>query len=127
MQALAQKAYGNVQKRTAGDEQIEISIIRQITAELENVDATGRSDVPLVADAVSRNLKMWTIFATDLAGDGNGLPTEARASLISIAGYVHRESMQIFAGKGRIDDLIEVNRNLLVSLGAFNSQSGVAA
>jgi len=123
LQALAQKAYGNVQQRTAGEEEIEIVIIKQITAELESVDAADDPSLALIADAVSRNLRMWTIFATDLASDLNGLPAEARATLISIAGFVHRESMKIFAGAGSIPDLIEVNRNLLVSLGGSSTIS----
>jgi len=126
LQALAQKAYGNVQQRTAGEEEIEIVIINQITSQLEQVDASEETDVALVADAVSRNLKMWTIFATDLASSGNALPDEARASLISIAGFVHRESMKIFSGSGSVSDLIEVNRNLLVSLGGSPNSKEVS-
>jgi len=127
LQALAQKAYGNVQQRTAGEEEIEIVIIKQITAELENADSGDEPDLALIADAVSRNLKMWTIFATDLADAGNGLPGAAKASLISIAGFVHRESMKILSGSGSITDLIDVNRNLVLSLSGSGTNNEVAA
>ena len=127
MQALAHRAYGNVQQRTAGDDQIEIAIIKQITAELENVDGNKETGPADLADAVSRNLQMWTIFATDLADPGNSAPDQAKASLISIAGYVHRESRKILAGDGSITDLIDVNRNLLTSLTASTPSNEVAA
>ena len=116
MQALAQQAYGNVQQRTAGDKEIEVALIKQITSALENALESDEFTSASAVDAVSRNLQMWTIFATDLAGADNPLPEEAKASLISIAGYVRRETMKILSGEGDISDLIEVNRNLLTSL-----------
>lgn len=127
MQTLAQKAYGNVQQRTAGDEELEVTLIRQITSELENVDGKDGVTPALVADAVSRNLQLWTIFATDLADARNGMPDTVKASLISIAGFVHRESMKILAGSGSISDLIDINRNLLISLSGTAVNNEVAA
>lgn len=117
MQSLAHKAYGQVQQRTAGDKDIEIAIIQQITRELENAADAVDPPVTQMVDAVSRNLQMWTIFATDLANPNNTVADEAKAGLIGISGFVHRETMKILSGKGEIEDLIEVNRNLLKSMG----------
>ena len=117
MQSLAHQAYGQVQKRTSSDKDIEVAIIQQITRELENAaDATDPPITQLV-DAVSRNMQLWTIFATDLANPNNTVADEGKAGLIRISGFVYRESMKLLAGKGEIEDLIDVNRNLLASMG----------
>ena len=116
--ALAHQAYGSVQKRTASAKELEITIIKQITRELELV---FEADVPSPTDrinAISRNLRMWTIFTADLANKNNPLPDEAKANLISIGEFVRRESMKLLSNNDAVTDLIEINRNLLTSLGA---------
>lgn len=118
MHALAQQAYGTVQKRTASSEELEITIIKQITRELELV---VKAEAPQPIDrinAISRNLRMWTIFTADLANKNNQLPDQAKATLISIGEYVRRESMKLLSNDDDVIDLVEVNQNLLISLGA---------
>lgn len=117
MHALAQKAYGQVQQRTASDKDIEITIIQQITRELEAAADAEDPPISQMVDAVSRNLQLWTIFAADLANPNNTVADQGKAGLISISGFVHRESMKLLSGKGEIEDLIDVNRNLLTSMG----------
>lgn len=117
MQSLAHQAYGQVQKRTSSDKDIEVAIIQQITRELENAADAEDPPITQLVDAVSRNMQLWTIFATDLANPNNSVADEGKASLISISGFVHRESMKLLGGTGEIEDLIEVNRNLLASMG----------
>ena len=117
MQSLAHQAYGQVQKRRSSDKDIEVAIIQQITRELENAADAEDPPITQLVDAVSRNLQMWTIFAADLANPKNTVADEGKASLISISGFVHRESMKLMGSTGEIVDLLEVNRNLLASMG----------
>ena len=61
---------------------------------------------------------MWTIFTADLANKNNPLPDEAKATLISIGEFVRRESMKLLSNDDGVKDLIDINRNILTSLGA---------
>ena len=118
MHALAQQAYGTVQKRTASPQELEITIIKQITRELELVAEAETPDKIERINAISRNLRMWTIFTADVANKNNPLPDEAKATLISIGEFVRRESMKLLSNDEGVTDLIEINQNLLTSLGA---------
>jgi flagellar biosynthesis activator protein FlaF len=55
--------------------------------------------------------RLWSIFISDLGSDENGLPTELRASLISIGFWVRREADAIDRGESsNFEGLIDINQ-----------------
>jgi flagellar protein FlaF len=55
--------------------------------------------------------RLWSIFITDLSNDENGLPTELRASLISIGLWIRKETDLIDRGESdNFEGLIDINR-----------------
>ena len=116
MQSLALKAYGDVQQRTASDKEIEYALFLQITQDLESV-ASEDKPVPAVwADAVSRNLQMWTLLAADLMGDNNALHEDIKRGLLVLSEFVRRTSMTILSGGEGIDELIDINKTIMKGL-----------
>lgn len=62
--------------------------------------------------------RLWSLLMEDLAAEGNGLPEELRASLISVGIWVLRRTEDIRSGK--IDDfqaLIDVMQTIGKGLG----------
>lgn len=116
MQQVAYKAYGDVAHRTADDRQIEHALFKQITTALEGVLASENSSASARADAVSRNLQLWTALAADLAHPENKLPQELKANLIYLAEFTRRTSMSILAGEDGVEDLVEVNQSVMAGL-----------
>lgn len=116
MQALAVKAYGEVQQRTVGDREIEYALFRQITEALEAVSASTEFAPAAWADAISRNQQLWTIIAADLLGPANELPDDLKRSLIYLSEFVRRTSLKVLAGEDGLSDLIEVNRTVMAGL-----------
>ena len=117
MQSLALKAYGSVQQRTAGDKEIEYALFAQITQSLEVVSSQEKPSPSIWADAVSRNLQMWTVLAVDLMDDNNKLPDALRGSLLTLAEFVRRTSMEVLAGGEGLTDLIDINSTIMKGLG----------
>lgn len=116
MQSLAYKAYGDIQQRTASDKEIEYALFLQITQDLESV-ASEDKPVPAVwADAVSRNLQMWTLLAADLMGDNNALHEDIKRGLLVLSEFVRRTSMTILSGGEGIDELIDINKTIMKGL-----------
>lgn len=116
MQSLALKAYGNVQQRTAGDKEVEYALFAQITQSLEGVSNQERPSPSVWADAVSRNLQMWTVLAVDLMSQDNKLPDTVKGGLLTLAEYVRRTTMEVLAGGEGLDDLIEINSTIMKGL-----------
>lgn len=113
MQALAFKAYGEVKQRTAGERNIEFELFQQITEALEHVARSEDVAPALWADAIHRNLQLWSALAVDLLHPGNALPDEVKKSLLYLSEFVRQSSMKILSGAGELADLIEINRTIM--------------
>ena len=113
MQALAFKAYGEVKQRTAGERNIEFELFQQITEALEHVARSEDVGPAVWADAIHRNLQLWSTLAVDLLHPGNALPAEVKRSLLYLSEFVRQSSMKILSGEGELSDLIEINRTIM--------------
>ena len=113
MQALAFKAYGEVKQRTAGERNIEFELFQQITEALEHVARSEDVAPALWADAIHRNLQLWSALAVDLLHPGNALPDEVKKSLLYLSEFVRQTSMKILSGAGELADLVEINRTIM--------------
>lgn len=116
MQTLASKAYGQTQHRIAGDRDIEYALFAQITEALENVSTNAVEGAAARVDAISRNLSLWTILATDLLSPGNALPADMKNRLLILAEFVRRESMKRLSDDGELNPLVEINRTVMSGL-----------
>lgn len=126
MHQLAYKAYGEVTNRTASDQQIEYALFREITQALSDI---AQQDEPLPsvwAEAIDRNLQLWTLLSTDLMNPDNQLPADIRKSLLSIAESVRRISYDVLSGSGEMTDLIEINETIMQGLSGAPAQSDSA-
>ena len=77
---------------------------------------------PALVAAVHDNRQFWLLASEDLAGDGNRLPVPLRAQLLSLAGFVEKETSRILAGDATAATLIEINR--AVARGLFEQPAG---
>lgn len=118
MQALAVKAYGEVRNRTADNKSLEHALFRQITDGLMEAETLEKSDAAKWADAVNRNLELWTVLTTDLLHPENHLPEATRKSLLELSVFVRRHSMQVLSGDAQVTDLIEINESIMHGLKA---------
>lgn len=122
MQALAHKAYGEVRNRTADSRSIERALFRQITDAMIEAQDTKQSDPEKWANAISRNLDLWTLLATDLMHPENQLNDGLRKSLLELSIFVRRTSTEILGGADGLADLIDINESIIKGL--ENSGSG---
>ncbi|MEM9841615.1 MAG: flagellar biosynthesis regulator FlaF [Pseudomonadota bacterium] len=116
MQALAEKAYGEVRNRTADNKSLEHALFRQITDSLIGAENLEKTDPAAWADALNRNLELWTLLTTDLLNPDNRLPDALRKSLLELSVFVRRTNMQVLSGDAQITDLIEINESIMQGL-----------
>ncbi|MEM7637643.1 MAG: flagellar biosynthesis regulator FlaF [Pseudomonadota bacterium] len=122
MQALAQKAYGEVRNRTADSRSIERALFRQITDAMIEAQDLKQSDPAKWANAINRNLDLWTLLASDLMNPDNGLDAGLRKSLLELSVFVRRSSTKILAGADELPDLIDINESIIKGLA--NAEQG---
>jgi flagellar protein FlaF len=107
----ARSAYAAAPVRTARD--AEYTIFAAVTRALRAVDA---ADYPKLSHAVTDNQRLWGALADDLMSDGNALPPQLRANLISLAEFVRKHTMAVLGGRGSVEPLIDINTMIMKGL-----------
>jgi flagellar biosynthesis activator protein FlaF len=105
----ARAAYGTSARAIRTPRDTEHEALARVTRNLKQARDTAPQSFPDLVGAVHDNRTLWTIFAADLAGVGNGLPLELRGRLISLAAFVDAHSVKVLNGKERVDVLIDIN------------------
>ena len=90
----------------------EALILSRLAAGMIQASALGKSGFASLVAAVHENRRFWHVVALDLVGDGNGLPGDLRAQLLSLAQFVDRETARVLAGSTDAGALIEINRSV---------------
>jgi flagellar protein FlaF len=108
-------SYQKAQKVAESPRQMEYRLFAQITGELIAARDQGLSGSKL-AEPLHRNREMWTVLANDCGAKGNNLPDALRANIISISLWVNKFTTEVIRGAEKIDELINVNRNVMEGL-----------
>lgn len=118
MNAPLKHAYGSALSPAKDPRAAEAAVLARITARLVAAASQGGAGFAQLATALNDNRRFWTAAAADLAGDGNGLPPDLRARLISLAGFVDSHSSRVLTGDASADPLVAINRAVVEGLGA---------
>ena len=109
------KAYESAQRIAEEPRQTEYRLFGQVTSALINAQKTKATGGPLI-EALDWNRTMWHTLATDCMEDGNKLPDQLRANIISISLWVTRYSKDVARKGASLDPLISVNRSIMEGL-----------
>ena len=110
-------SYQTTQNATEHPRQVEYRLFAQITRGLltaDQLEGPGRPSA--IAEAVFRNRSLWMALEADCIGAQNALPVPLRAAIISLSLWVNRHSSTVLKGKGSLDALIDINRNVMEGL-----------
>ncbi len=121
---MSLKAYQTTQKANESTSQTEYRLFADVTRALMDAKELSNLDVKL-HDALHWNRQLWSTLATDCAVEGNMLPKQLRASIISISIWVGKYSSQVARGDETVQALIDINRNIMEGLSA-QAQNNVA-
>jgi flagellar protein FlaF len=112
---MSLQAYQKAQRFAESPRETEYRLFAQVTGALIRAKESGVKNGAYV-DALDWNRRMWSVFSTDCAVEGNQLPSDLRARIISIALWVSRYTSEVIRGNGDIDALIDVNRAIMEGL-----------
>ena len=112
---MSLKAYQKAQVAVESPRIIEYRLFGQITGALMDAKSSGAKGTPLV-DVIDRNRRLWSMLAGDCMSDGNELPKELRAQIVSLAIWVSKYSTDVMRQGASLDPLIDINRNIMQGL-----------
>jgi flagellar protein FlaF len=112
----AQHAYGANAYPIRTPRGTEYDAFARVTGRLQHAENAAETDFADLADALHENRRLWALLAVDLAGDGNALPDDLRARLLSLARFTEVHSAKVLAGSASASVLIELNTALMQGL-----------
>jgi flagellar biosynthesis activator protein FlaF len=112
---MSLKAYQKAQVAVENPRTTEYRLFGQITGALMDAKTSGAKGPPLV-DVIDRNRRLWSVLAGDCVSEGNQLPKELRAQIVSLAIWVSKYSTDVMHKGASIDPLIDINRNIMQGL-----------
>jgi len=115
---MSLQAYQKTQRQSETPRDAEYRLFGQVTHALIEAEKANRTDFHRIADALDWNRRLWSTLATDCASEGNQLPRNVRAQIISLSIWVSRFSSEVMQSRASLAPLIEVNRAIMQGLAA---------
>lgn len=113
--AAKQGAYQSAQAASEDPRSREYRLFIRVTAQLQR--ALDEEDTgPVLGLALHENRVLWNALMDDLSQDGNMLPKELKAQLISLGIWVNRHSSAVMRRDAAIKPLIDVNKMIITGL-----------
>jgi flagellar protein FlaF len=121
----AQQAYEQGSKATASGRQLEARALFKAARILEDCQRGWESPdhQQRLSEALRLNLKLWTVFQTELARPDHELPLDLRTDLLRLSAFIDRRSFQMMSrpDPGKLQALIDINRNIAMGLASAPS------
>ncbi|MBW8270437.1 flagellar biosynthesis regulator FlaF [Caldovatus aquaticus] len=112
--------YAAVQDSAASAQDIEIRAFTYVNGLLA---AAGQGRAARI-QALYKTHRLWSLLLDDLLSDGNRLPPELRARLVSLGLWAQRESLARMSDEGSVEPLIALHRDLAEGLAAQRRGAG---
>ncbi len=112
----------DVEKNGSTDEARELEAALLIRAAIllkECQDEWGRDGQEVRLDeALKFNQRLWTVFQSELANEGNPLPDEVRRNLLNLSWFVDKRTFETLANPdvSNLNVLIDINRHIAEGL-----------
>lgn len=108
-------AYKKTQTSVEDPRQSEYRLFTEVTRALMDARDNGDKGQGFFS-ALDWNRRMWSTLSTDCGIEGNGLPDQLRAGIISLSIWVSKHSSAVAKGEESIEDLIKINRTVMEGL-----------
>lgn len=112
----ALQGYGRPEGPVRSPRRIEYDLLARATQRLGGAWARRAQDFPALAAALAENQRLWSAFAADVAGPGNGLPAALRARLFYLHEFTAQHSRKVLDGQGSVAVLVDINTAVMRGL-----------
>jgi flagellar protein FlaF len=112
---MSYQAYQKTQQAAETPSQVEYRLLAQVTTALIKAEQLNPTDKEAVK-TLDWNRRIWSTLATDCGIEGNQLPKDIRAGIISLSIWVSKHTSGVIRGNQKIAPLINVNRSIMAGL-----------
>ena len=119
---MSLKAYQTAAARAENPRETEYRLFGQVTRALMEAEKMDKSMIRERMDALDWNRRMWSVLGADCSVEGNGLPSQVRANIVSLSIWVSKHTTLVMRNQEEIGPLIEINRIIMQGLAPQQEQ-----
>ena len=112
---MSLQAYQRVQANAENPRDTEYRLFGQVVGALMDARGVHKTD-PKLIKAIDWNRRLWNMLSADCSSEGNQLPKEVRAQIISIGIWVQKYSRDVMRIGADVEPLIDVNKSIMQGL-----------
>ena len=131
MPASALDAYVTAQRATDDGRQLEAALLFKAARQLEAVAATWEAPerTARLRTALDYNTALWSVFQASMEEPESPLPRAVRVNVLQLVRFIDRRTLEILASPapGKLDALINIDRQIAMGLSTQEAPSGTAA
>lgn len=112
-------AYQTTAKTVESPRDREAALLMRSASTLQGLREGWPNDFEELKAGLTFNRKLWTIFMSSVTRDDNPLPAAVRQNIANLGMYILNETREILlepSAPGRLDPLININRQLAAGL-----------
>ena len=113
---MSLQAYQKAAEQAEQPKQTEYRLFGLVTRALMEAAGTDETEFSVRMKALHWNRRLWTTLAGDCASEGNALPMQVRANIISLGLWVDKHTSAVMRREEQIQPLIDVNRIIMQGL-----------
>lgn len=113
---LAEKAYARPSSPSRTTRGVEYDLLARVTRELGSAWETRDGNFPKLAQALHDNLRLWSVFASDVSDEDNGLPQKLRGQIYYLYRFTEQHSRKVLKGNATVEVLIDINTAVMRGL-----------
>jgi flagellar protein FlaF len=110
------QVYQQAARQADNPRETEYRLFGEVTRALIAASQVPPEDIATRIDALDWNRRLWSVLASDCSSDGNPLPPQLRAQIISLSLWVSRHTSAVMRREEQFEPLIEVNRIIMQGL-----------
>ena len=113
------KNYQEVEKATLSGRETEARVLTKAAQKLLDCQRRWKDGQFEELDAALKfNQKVWSIFQGELSKPENPLPTQVKADLLRLSGFIDRRIFETmsFPSSDKLDIIIKINQNIAAGL-----------
>ncbi|MEO1042582.1 MAG: flagellar biosynthesis regulator FlaF [Pseudomonadota bacterium] len=113
---MVPNAYKEVQRQTVSGRALEREVLERVTSRMKVIDSSNEKGLEQLRNALRLNRNVWLTLAVDLASSQNAYPDDLKASMISLAGFVERNTLAAATDCDLRETLISINTSIIEGL-----------
>lgn len=120
---MSLQAYQRTATSAESPRETEYRLFAQVTLALMDAAKVDPINVGGRIDALDWNRRVWNALGADCSHPENGLPSELRASIISLSIWVGKHTSAVIRRQEEIQPLIDVNRMIMQGLSGGTAEA----